>query len=1583
MMKLAALLLVLPLLAPLASASAGAAPAATDAVAAPAPMPDAVGALFELATGHGDPLRTLMLQLARQDGDVQEMMAPAAPRPPALIFRDVKPACDLDGDGASDVVVNNLTLASPPTHARATSEIEALSGRTGARLWKVDNLFYSAIPAPSSVPYQVRGQPFPVAAEAPMPTLDLDGDGACDVIAFGFDQLGSVSAPVTGEPSITTYQFDLRALSGRTGEALWTIGLQPTSTTASDPLFGATTNVVTTGFPTGVLAYADSGGARVALKLTDLRYHMADSLLEPPAIPLPGGGQLMKGAPHVEDVRITEHIQLLDATSGAAIWERTLGSEAAAQAADAPMQAADTDTRYTNLTWLAGVARVAGGEESDLLLDQLILTTPRTTEANHPVTGETLFRYGRGARVTALDGADGATLWTSLLVDALAARPNVDSEENFETLAWTRSEPLADVDGDGAGEVMATWVAFEESMAGTRSGAVRTHFMLLHGANGTAAWDVRQQGWGFARALDAPVRRLGIGMLDVPTPVSSTQPFPQKFVRIGALDAATGDVLWSDERAFAQSSYLSYNLALSQYQEALAPYDWDADGVRDLVTPAQESARSGTDQVLLATATQEYGILSGADGHPLARVVAWGPQGRVVACPGAEASLTILGGHARRIELARYEPLSGERRWRTTLHFDPAPRAATTGIDVEALTATCRDEGGATLASADLQAYSYERGHEVVPVLARVAAGGATEWMTPELRTDPPGDALFRASIENAPPSTGARVGAAFVAAACGIGAAVGTLVLLRRAGSRLLAVGIVLLLVAPVGASLGLPTAAPPALLPAGHDAPSAPAPVAPAASATARDDANDSLGRIASKDTITYTYDVGDVDGDGYADVALDQYCTGSDACPSGISIPDGLVAYATAYGCYYAHDLTVVSGRDASILWTKDLSVVGVGGLQCGWTLVVGAMPLEQGVALVLYRHQRQGAMDTEGAIFHEISAVSAKDGSTLWTYAGQGTYAGDFATSFDARDYILAPVIELGADGKPALFIEGMGWTASSANSLFPIAPGFSLTDDVVALWDVMTPHDWLAKLDPETGQQVWKRDTFGPTPGVSAIPLLTFDRWSDGMFYARDDLVPRLYWGADACCGDVTGDGVPDLVYRVLEWNSFPNAKATGPKGLHARLVIIDGESGETTVDRYLAKDVASARGSSWFDRYHTFFDRGEWDFGFTVQPVGDADGDGANDVLVHERYVAPEFHQNISLVSGASGETVWSIDSVRDMRAIVLGDANGDGGSDMLLLDWYGHEVGRETADDFGTPARIPITLYSGKTGEMLWRTSTYSAPADVLEIFKNVWRNGAPDVDGDGVGDFFTDDPIYLDDLTVVHKVTSISGKDAHALHEYAGVGAFALPTGAGDLDGDGRDEVALLSGDVNDLWITLHDGATGTPEWSRRVLALPLGGYARALPNLRVLPLAAPGEDAIAVALHLDVMTAFTYIGLTFESDGTLGTGTYTDFFETTTPELLRLAGEQGALGWALPTLDDVDLTARVPGATPGTQAFNDVAERASAVGLLSAGGREAKPYALGVTLGFALAYGATLALGIVAVRLRTRFEGVPELD
>lgn len=1557
----------------------------------------------------------------------------AGPLPPSRMYRDAHAVCDLDGDGVEDMVSNDLALAAPPSFGNADARVQAVSAASGEVLWTISNFAY----VPTELEPRV-GEPIPKRAENVQPFGDVDGDGVCDLVTFGFDDAEFAAPPIVGTPSLARYESVLRVVSGADGSIVWEQVIEGQRAAVQDTVFRWASVMRYTNIPTGILAFDSPQGPRLVFKTTDYEYAYVAEPLGLLYFINPLGTDVMprvfKGPFFYESVTAVERVRSFDVATGSIRWERAL----------APAD----DSRYTNMTWMSGVADLDGDGELDVVLDQLTITNPRTRETNQPIPGgSTFFRYGRGMRVTALDGTDGQTMWMSVVRETEVAETNPPlAEESYEILAFTHAEPTRDLDGDGVPDVMASYVAVEEQMSATNNGAIRTHLVPISGANGTVLWDVRQQGWGFARVLDggdgASARHVGVGMLDMPENVPDGARFPPKFVRLLVLDARDGANLWSYERSFSQNSFVSYNLALTQFKTTLAPYDWDKDGILDLVTPSQYSPATGRDQVLLATASHTYEVKSGADGATIATLRAWGPDGRIVACDGASEHLTVISGHARRVDLTRFDPTTGAQVWREPLYNDPAPRAATTGIDMTGIGGTCADTSdGRTRFALNLQAFSFDRRAEVISVRGLLGEEGGA-WMEPQLRGEPSTEIML-AGAPDEPQRAWFSWPVFTVGAAIGGVAAVLTLGLMNagRFGARLLGVSLVLLMLLPAlapAAAFGsaTPPAAVDALAPIGmqrDDPPPTRAtqPAVPAGgvplggpqgallsgltklgddwtpqahmevvhnamrelgfNAPTRANNTTATG-FDENTTISFTYELPDIDGDGREDVLLDQYCSVN--CEYPFRFPDDINWYVGRI-CGAPHQLYALSGDTGQVVWRRALDVVTYA-TACSHVYTLGTMSLPDGrVGILTYQYtSNQYTVNLVGDVIqHDLRMIDAATGEDMWTFTELGTYATDFASSYKAKSVLLQPLllqVPAGVTGlddgvQPTLLVQGIGFEAHHANSWLP-TPGMLGINRNVLLVDAYQPDEWAAQIDLLTGEVVWRVETFTPGEGTrSVLPRLARTDWREP--YYAEETRGAQYWGAAPCCFDGTGDGVPDLAYRVFEWTMTPNANTQGPYMLASRIVTFDGATGAPVADVFVQENARVGITNPDNDYYTVMSSAGlGFAYAMRITPFSDVNGDGASDMILREEFFDADYRQIFTVRSGRDASLLWEFETPRDLRIVNVGDADSDGASDVLLVDWYQYERGQAFSDEYVAPAETPLQLLSGRTGETLWKTYTYQAPADVVLYYDTLLRNGLPDVDGDGVADVVVDEPQYLGDQTVIHEQRILSGRDARTLYTIRAVGGFAIPARVADVTGDGLDDLVVVSGDVNDMWMTLHRGSDGEALWARRLLAVPASGFAQALPQLKFHALddAASETGDVAVNMHLDLLRASgvgTYTCIGCEGGEPVESGTSVRYTAALDPQILRLDGRFGSLTWALPLLESHALESAVMGASPGAKAYDTMLAQAEATAIDEA--RAAIPALVPAAIGFAAAYLLLLGAGVPILRARRRNAEVPDLD
>jgi outer membrane protein assembly factor BamB len=746
----------------------------------------------------------------------------------------------------------------------------------------------------------------------------------------------------------------------------------------------------------------------------------------------------------------------------------------------------------------------------------------------------------------------------------------------------------------------------------------------------------------------------------------------------------------------------------------------------------------------------------------------------------------------------------------------------------------------------------------------------------------------------------------------------------------------------------------------------------------------------------TLSYPYNVGDQDGDGVDDVALDVYCASGPTCTyPGHPITDvpGTVQDLTQPSvCGPFHRLVVVSGATGSRLWDAPLdtpdALSNVPIVSCAIETVIGTVPLPDGMGILVQRFDGIDPADNAAvSVNHTLYLLDAATGTVRWRFSEQGTLASGLADQVGtvAKSILLTPTLVVPEKGRTpdrtggaglALFVQGVGYTDRFDSE--PLVPGFN---NGVLLADDYQPMEWLARLDPVTGHVLWRTDTFQPQAGRSVLPFGQLDAFNQQVadsfadrYYAPNWLpnvpaqVTDRHWSDGLCCGDLTGDGVADPVFTTLEWNPLSNAKAQGPYLFDARVVAFDGATGKQLWEHKTAINLPGQQERSPYYSYP--FDA----LRLRIQATGDAQGNGHADLLVSQVDVLSDYRITISLLDGRSGGTAWSFASPRAQAALVLGDANGDKGNDLLFFDWYDLENLRAIRGDYTNVTSNPLRVRSGHDGHVLYEVHTVSAPIDLVYIFRTAGINGLPDLNGDGVGDFPTDDPVFLPDQVTYHQITYHSGRDGHPLLTIPAVGAFAYPVRLPDITGDGRDDLAVLTGDANDLWLGYYAGTDGHPLWSHRALALKTSSYAFAVPRLHFTALrTGPGalDRGFLLNLHMDVQSVVGEYDTYYLQVGGDGSGTQRtlQIDDHVVPQLDAVLDPQGTRTWSYPSGGDPALT-RVAGAPPGSAAMVALRHLAEPTTLDTLSTFAAETWAPGLTLVACL--GAALALATL-VRLR----------
>jgi hypothetical protein len=251
--------------------------------------------------------------------------------------------------------------------------------------------------------------------------------------------------------------------------------------------------------------------------------------------------------------------------------------------------------------------------------------------------------------------------------------------------------------------------------------------------------------------------------------------------------------------------------------------------------------------------------------------------------------------------------------------------------------------------------------------------------------------------------------------------------------------------------------------------------------------------------------------------------------------------------------------------------------------------------------------------------------------------------------------------------------------------------------------------------------------------------------------------PTFLGGVRVAVGDVTGDGIPDLV------------TAPGPGG-GPHIKVFDGATG-ALVRQFFA--------------YAPSFTGGVW------VAVGDVNGDGKADVITG---AGPGGGPHVKVFDGATGAVLKSFfayaPSFTGGVSVAVGDVDGDGKADVIT-----------GAGPGGGPH---VRAFSGATGGLLYQFFAYSP------VFTGGVTVAAGDVNGDGKADVITGPGAGGSPLVKV-----FSGANGAMLESFLAFDPSfpgGVRVGARDLNGDGHADILAGAGPGPGPYVRVLDGASLT---------------------------------------------------------------------------------------------------------------------------------------------------------------------------
>ncbi len=443
------------------------------------------------------------------------------------------------------------------------------------------------------------------------------------------------------------------------------------------------------------------------------------------------------------------------------------------------------------------------------------------------------------------------------------------------------------------------------------------------------------------------------------------------------------------------------------------------------------------------------------------------------------------------------------------------------------------------------------------------------------------------------------------------------------------------------------------------------------------------------------------------------------------------------------------------------------------------------------------------------------------------------------------------------GKPgdAITITGSNFNTTPANNIvFLGATKATVTAASATSLTVTVPvgatYAPIKVLNTATSLAAASSASFTPTYSPAKTGITSTD------FSASQDFTTGLY-PYSIGIGDLDGDGKPDLAFANLNSSTVSVLRNTATSGsissssfaakqdfttgsgsMSVAIADFDGDGKpDLAVANQSTNDVSVLRNTSSIG---TISFAAKQDFAAGNSPsgvaVGDFDGDGKPDLAV-----ANYNSNSISVFRNTSSNGTISFATKQDFttgsqpRSVTIGDLNGDGKPEMVSTN----------------TAVTDISLFTNTSTS---GSINFTAKQD-LSVGIHPYSAGIGDLDGDGKPDLAVVN--YTSNDVSILRNTTTGGSISFATRHNFSIGGSTESVAIGDLDGDGKPDLAFahtLANSIGVLRNTSSVGSIGNGSFAT-IEYFATGQYPR---SVAIVDLDGDGRPEIATALGVQVLGA-----------------------------------------------------------------------------------------------------------------------------